>query len=76
MLLNYPDFIELNLQLAESGGFEPPVPQRVQQFSRLPHSTALAALHSKNMKNDSIMSAIYMQKFFLQFWILHKILYS
>jgi len=28
------------------------------------------------MKNDSIMSAIYMQKFFLQFWILHKILYS
>lgn len=29
---------------AESEGFEPPVPRRVQQISSLPHSTTLATL--------------------------------
>ena len=31
--------------LAESEGFEPPVPRRVQQISSLPRSTTPAALH-------------------------------
>lgn len=34
----------LKFQMAEGGGFEPPVPLRVQQFSRLPQSTALPPL--------------------------------
>lgn len=31
--------------MAEEGGFEPPSPLQVKQFSRLPHSTALPPLH-------------------------------
>ena len=33
------------LKMAEEGGFEPPSPLQVKQFSRLPHSTALPPLH-------------------------------
>jgi hypothetical protein len=35
---------------AESKGFEPLVPRRVQQFSRLPRSTTPAALRFKDRK--------------------------
>ncbi len=31
---------------AESEGFEPPVPRRVQQISSLPRSTTLATFHA------------------------------
>ena len=32
--------------MAEREGFEPPVPVKIQRFSRPPRSTALASLHS------------------------------
>ncbi len=37
-------YIVLNILQAESEGFEPPVPRRVQQISSLPRSTTPAAL--------------------------------
>ena len=36
--------------MAEREGFEPSVPLRIQRFSRPPHSTALASLHSNKSK--------------------------
>ena len=35
--------------MAEEGGFEPPSPLQVKQFSRLPHSTALPPLHGLHL---------------------------
>jgi hypothetical protein len=35
--------MRFEISFAESEGFEPPVPRRVQQISSLPHSTTLAA---------------------------------
>ena len=45
-----------SLNLAESEGFEPPVPQAVQQISSLPRSTSLPTLRIKGKSTFIIQS--------------------
>lgn len=44
----------ISYQLAEGQGFEPWEPLRAQQFSRLPHSTTLPSLHTRQKFRETI----------------------
>lgn len=53
------------VKTAEVEGFEPPVHLRIQQFSRLPHSTALAhLLHIRLDSCHALRNFIYYGYFF------------
>src|SRR6185437_4998183 len=52
-------FLKKQFLLAEREGFEPPVPLRVQQFSRLPHSTALPSLRYFAISNQPMANSFY-----------------
>jgi site-specific DNA recombinase len=50
-----PPFLKMKSPSAEREGFEPPVPLRVQQFSRLPHSTALPSLRKVAQRYNTLL---------------------
>ncbi len=58
--------------MAERVGFEPTVPAKVQQFSRLPDSTTLAPLRKAKGERIKLKFILCLRSFFLK-KVLHQI---